>query len=341
MAITQYTEVWFRPLSPAEGIRTAFEKVSTGALYPLDRLPDLLSKLDRRFEQFARGELNVHEILSRPDDLAVYALASVLHESSGGEISGLGAARYLPSPGQLGSRSSLPVGAGLGSSAAVVAATTVLFEQMTGMMKTEDARAQRVRFCERLKHGNAGPIDAATVVHGGLVTAQDGHIGTLTLHPDHPLHLGRNWHLVLHGLPECSTGDCVSQVRETHGGDTALWDQFAQCTRALSQALSTGENPNDALRENQRLLDHIGVVPEATRHLIDGLAQFGGVAKVCGAGAVTGEWGGAVLIHLEDDEAVAACRDRWSDLRWMPLRMARSGAATGVAPTGKSGGPNE
>jgi mevalonate kinase len=336
MAIAQYTEVWFHPMSPGEGVRTAFQNLSGGASYPLKMLGQFKSKLDRKFDQFLRGDLEVHKILTRPDDLAVYTLASLLQDAAGdesSEITGIGAVGHLPAPGQLGSRSDLPIGAGMGSSAAVVAATTVLFETLLDRPKTLEGRAKRVRFCERLKHGKAGPIDAAAVVRGGLVKVSDSTLDIPHVAEGHGLLHGRGWYWVLHGRPESSTGDCVSAVRSTHGSDTPLWDAFAACTNALEAALSAGGDAKPALKENQRLLEQIGVVPAATQRFVQELEAIGAAAKICGAGSVAGDFGGAMLVQIDDPEAMTAAMAKHPDFAWSPLKMAKTGAAVGPAPS--------
>ncbi|MEM6799521.1 MAG: hypothetical protein AAF589_08405, partial [Planctomycetota bacterium] len=125
---------------------------------------------DTRFDQFARGELTVQDVLSQPDDLAVYALATLLEDRANDTdaMLGLGAVRQLPTPGELGSRSSLPIGAGMGSSAAIVAAITILFENLLNRSKTPEERLDRVRWCERLKHGKAGPIKTSRLRSTGF-----------------------------------------------------------------------------------------------------------------------------------------------------------------------------
>lgn len=335
MAVALYTEVSFTPQSPGEGLKTAFSKVSGGVDYPLRLLSQFKTTLDARFDQFARGELDVKDILTRPDDLAVYTLASMLKEAPAGEateLPGLGALNRLPAPGKLSSRSDLPIGAGMGSSAAVVAATTVLFETLLGRPKGLKARAERVRFCERLQHGHAGPIDAATVVRGGLVCARNGEIDRLDLAPDHALLDGQGWYWVLHGLPESDTGECVAAVRAGHGTDTALWDAFASCTEALLAALSDGADPDPAITENARLLERIGVVPAAAQALTRHFEAAGGVAKTCGAGSIRGEGGGMMLVHMRDADAMDRAMAAYPNLAWAPLRMAEHGAAVGAAP---------
>ncbi|MEM9601600.1 MAG: GHMP kinase [Pseudomonadota bacterium] len=332
MAIASYTEVWFKSVGPKTGLRTAFGGLSAGAYYPLKILSRFKHSLDQRFDQFKRGELGVRQILTRPDDLAVYTLAALLQDKDGGELTGVGAVNRVPLPGQLGSRSSLPIGAGLGSSAAVVAATTVLFESLLDRHKSLEARYERVRFCERLKHGNAGPIDAATVVRGGLVRYDGQGFSTHTLAHDHSLARGEGWFCALQGRPLSPTGECVSQVRERHGSDRVLWDRFAECTQALATALTNGVDPDEAIRENQRLLDVIGVVPAVTREFIAAVEAAGGAAKVCGAGAVRGDNGGAILVHLRDPEAITSLSAQYPAVQWSPLCLSRTGAAVGPAP---------
>lgn len=341
MAVARYTEVWFRPQSVGEGLKTAFANLSAGEVYPLRLLSQFKSSLDRKFDQFMRGELAVHKIMSRPDDLAVYTLASLLHDHPHHETStlpGIGASGHMLSPGQLGSQSALPLGAGMGSSAAIVAATTVLFENLLNRPKTLDQRYERVRFCERLKHGRAGPIDAATVVRGGLVRASllptgDSLLSTPQVATDHGLLKGEGWYWVLHGRPESSTGECVAAVKERHGQDNALWEAFAACTNAFLEALEQGSAPDAALVENQRLLETIGVVPQVTQSFIAGIRENGGSAKICGAGSVRGDQGGVVLVHMPDPAKMTRfMADHHPSLQWAPLQMAPQGAGLGPAP---------
>ncbi len=335
MAIAQYTEVRFTPLGPGEGLKTAFENLSTGASYPFKLLGRLKDSLDERFDQFKRGELAVHEILTRPDDLAVYTLASLLQEgagSTGTAMTGLGAVGHLPHPGRLSSRSDLPIGAGFGSSAAVVAATTVLFETLLGRSKSLDERYERVRFCERLKHGKAGPIDAAAVVRGGLVEVSEAGLSIPQIQQADALSKGEGWYWVLHGAPVSSTGECVAYVRASHGDDTPLWDSFASCTRALANALSEGHETLEPIKENQRLLEHIGVVPQAAKAFVKSVEALGGAAKICGAGSVEGDAGGAILVRLNDQGAMEHLMRSNPAMMWSKLRMADKGAMPGPAP---------
>ena len=35
MAVAHYTEVWFKPVTPSEGLRTVVSGLSSGEMYPL------------------------------------------------------------------------------------------------------------------------------------------------------------------------------------------------------------------------------------------------------------------------------------------------------------------
>lgn len=341
MAIARYTEVWFTPLSLGEGLRTAFANLSGGATYPFKLLSSFKTTIDKRFEKFLSGDLQVHDILQQPDDLAVYTLAELLLENPTGTdiLPGFGALGQKPMPGELGSRSDLQVGSGMGSSAAIVAATTLLFETLLDRPKTLSDRLDRVRFCERLQHGKAGPIDAASVVYGGLVRAQNLETNPepLALDDGHDLIAGTGWYWILHGRPQSTTGECVAAVAAAHANDSALWDDFAECTKTFETNLLSASEPADAITQNQRLLERIGVVPAATQGLVSAIENVGGAAKICGAGSIRGEFGGAVLVRLNDHSAMLDLMTRHPDLEWDRLRMAPGGAAAGPAPTPVAG----
>lgn len=324
IAVERYTEVWFTPMHRSEGLRTAFDNLSQGQFYPLELLKGFKQGLDRRFDQFMRGDLPVQQILQRPDDLAIYTMASLVNYLP---MPGVRSGKNpLPVPGKLSSRSDLPLGAGMGSSAAIIAATFVLYEQLLKHPQTDQERFERVRFCERLQHGQGSAVDAAAVVFGGINRVQGDSLSKPELPTDHPLNAGEGWYWVLQGVPASSTGECVAAVRAKHGDDRALWAAFETCTNAIQSALETGRNPSDLLRENHQLLCRIGVVPAPAQRFIEAAEQAGGAAKICGAGAVRGEHAGIILVHIPDPQAMEDLMSHYPDKRWSRLRIAAQGA---------------
>lgn len=323
VAVQHYTEIWFTPLHKTDGLRTAFESLTPGSFYPFDILRGFKEGLDRRFDEFMSGTLPVQKILQKPDDLAVYALISLLPKLP---LPGASSGFPLPVPGQLRSQSDMPLGAGMGSSAAVVAATFVLYEHLLGRPQSLQERFERVRFCERLQHGRGSAIDASAVVFGGLNRVQGDDVRPVALDGDNPLVASDGWYWVHTGTPVSNTGECVAAVRANHGQDGVLWDAFETCAARFEDTIRTGEDPTEVIRENHQLLDRIGVVPNPANRFVAAVEELGGAAKVSGAGAVRGDKGGVVLVYLKDAAAMTALMQTYPEHRWEPLKMAAQGA---------------
>ncbi len=246
----------------------------------LDKLANLRRRLDNHFERYLRGELPITRILQKPAELAFYAvdMARVL--------SGLD----VRPQGSLSIDSDIPIGAGMGSSAALIAALLKLF----GHIDDRDELIRQVRHCERLQHGRGSIIDAATVCTGGLVRVENDQVEALAL-PEQGLGEGFFW--LFTGTPASSTGACVDQVRRNFT-NSPIWDEFTATTRAFESALMSGAELIGPVRQNHRLLTRIGVVPAPLQRLAEQVEQAGGAAKVCGAGAVSGDQGGLMLLLL-------------------------------------------
>ncbi|MCH2076037.1 MAG: hypothetical protein MK180_03995 [Rhodobacteraceae bacterium] len=321
VAVQHFTEVTFTPLHKTGGLFTAFESLSPSAFYPFEALKSFKEGLDARFDQFMRGEMPVQKVLQRPDDLAIYTLTSLLPMIP---LPGA-SSRGLPVPGQLSSKSDMPLGAGMGSSAAVVAATIVLYEHLLGQEQTTQQRFEKVRFCERLQHGKGSAIDASAVVFGGLNRVQGDSVTPLALSADHSLNTD-GWYWVQLGTPVSKTGECVQKVREAHGQDQALWQEFEAVTDAFAEVIAVDDDPREVMKTNQALLEKIGVVPQPASRFAAAVEALGGAAKVSGAGAVRGEAAGVVLVRLDDPEAMATLMESYPERRWEPLRVSMDGA---------------
>ena len=333
-AVELYTKVWFEPIHLSTGLQTAFVDLSQGQLYPLSLLKTFKRTLDERFDRFVRGDLEVQNILQRPDDLAVYTMSALLQILP---VPGGMPNRRLPVPGRLHSTSDLPLGAGMGSSAAVISATIVLYEHLLNHPQSASDRFEQVRFCERLQHGKGSAIDAAAVTYGGINRVQNGTVSAPDTAAMTDLLAGEGWYWVLSGIPAASTGECVSAVRQKFGSDQALWQAFEDCTNALQSALEQSDSPLERLRQNHRLLRRLDVVPAAACAFVEAIEQAGGAAKISGAGAVRGPHAGVLLVYLPDAAAFGAVMARYPKYRSERLTIAQSGTRLSLQDPDKTG----
>ncbi|GGK80025.1 mevalonate kinase family protein [Amphritea balenae] len=279
LAVNRYIRCQSSPLSTPE---LSWRMPDTGwqGRISFIELRQLSDRLDQRFELFEQDKLSAGQILEAPQQLALYALAQCLPADYSG-------------PGvDLEIFSELPLGSGMGSSAALSAAITRIAQSIFSgtALQTTEQLFQRVRYCERLCHGRGGLIDAATVSYGGLVQVRHGAVNTQAS------ALGDGWFYINSGSPIVGTGDCVDQVRR-HYAESDIWHDFTAVTEGLMQAIACGENPIQLLRQNHRLLNTIGVVPEPVAEFIARLESLGGAAKISGAGAVAGNAGGALIAY--------------------------------------------
>ena len=53
------------------------------------------------------------------------------------------------------------------------------------------------------------------------------------------------------------------------------------------------------IRENHKLLNKIGVVPQNICNFINEIEVDGGAAKICGAGSIKGDSAGAIIVFSE------------------------------------------
>ncbi|OUS37464.1 hypothetical protein A9R01_04535 ['Osedax' symbiont bacterium Rs2_46_30_T18] len=302
-AIKLYSHIHYAPVKGSELI-AEFIGIKVHSNHPIAKLSPLVSFLDRQFQKFIDGSIKVESILNSPVQLVLYVLASQLPTQS------LSA--------HFNGDSELPIGAGMGSSASMIAAAVLLVEAINNKTSTSEQRYQLVKHCERLQHGKGSLIDAATVILGGVVQVQRQSVKQL------PLRLNHNWYWLFTGTPQSSTGECVSYVAQQHAKDTKLWDEFADVTQNMVQQLYKNANPSEAIVANQALLEYIGVVSERVKMIIEQLKARGGVAKIAGAGSYIGDSCGLLLVYAKDTTGEQLFAD--FNMKWGVLEQDLKGA---------------
>lgn len=203
-------------------------------------------------------------------------------------------------------RSAIPLGAGFGSSAAAavsLAGALLAMERSSPSLKQIGEIALEA---ERRQHGRPSGIDHNTALLGGIVRATRDEAGVLQVEP---ISAGRTvpygflkHFCVYHTGPAAEpTGAVVTAVSQHFSNaDRRLLDNMERATHDLLALFdASGTWPDrlvDIVRRYESYLEQLGVVPPGVQQAIRAVEHAGGAAKICGAGALSGEGAGALLV---------------------------------------------
>ena len=189
--------------------------------------------------------------------------------------------------------SDLPIGKGMGSSAALAVATLRAADRLEGHTSEPLGLFQNAMVAERIFHGNPSGLDVAAAVYGGLLSFQR------STGPE-PLATHPTWRAVVmdSGTQGC-TADLVAGVahRRSESGEVEralnrIGELASQARSVLHDTAALGP----LLSENHALLRVIGVSTPALEDLVDLALNHGAAgAKLAGAG------GGGVVIALTEE----------------------------------------
>ncbi len=249
--------------------------------YTVMALRDFQRRIRRNYELFLEGRLTIRQVLRKPIELIQYAFIIVLD----------GLHLKLSHGLDIRLRSNIPMGCGLGSSAAAILSVLRGIGHYFRVEFRPDWYYEYSLEAERLQHGHPSGVDSYISLHGGCVRFQAGTAERRPL-PRLPLTL------VQTGTPESSTGECVAEVRRRFGDSSGIWDDFGAVTDRMGAALDRNDSEalREIVRENHRLLRQIGVVPDRVQSFVEEVERRGGAAKICGAGAVSGDRAGVVWV---------------------------------------------
>lgn len=287
MAINRYaTATITREMLP----RILFElaDIAHNSHFSVDALRDIKNRIKRKYQRFIRGEYTIRHVLHKPFELAQFALGLFAESLN---IS-------LPHGVKIHVKSDIPIGCGMGSSAATILSVMHAVSTYLQVQISPETLYQLALEAENMQHGHSSGFDLRVAQQGGCIYMHNKQIESRTA-PLMPMYL------INTGTPTTTTGQCVEQVA-SHFKSNQLSDDFAAVTNAMDAGLQQANwlAVQSAIRGNHRLLTHIGVVPAKAQQFISQVEEIGGVAKICGAGAVAGDNAGAVLAVTEDKLAL-------------------------------------
>jgi len=169
-------------------------------------------------------------------------------------------------------KSDLPIGSGLGSSAAI--GTAIVGGLLKGF--SEEVKDRVVKKIEDWQHGKSSGVDQAIVKEGGVIKYKKRmRIEKLKI-KDLPEFL-----LIDSGKPVESTGEMVTAVAANYKLQKTKYKQIFERMGEISENWRV-----ELIKENERLLEEIGVVGKKARGTIEKIEEIGGIAKICGAGGI-------------------------------------------------------
>lgn len=207
--------------------------------------------------------------------------------------------------------SAIPMGSGLGSSAAVavgiVAALSIIF---TGTLQKEIV-TEIATAIERKRHPNASGADITVVCYGGIVWCNKQENGRILFKHIASHFSLDHFYLLQTGRPNENTGEMVAAVADLHQVNPHIVETFLKNQETLTQIflpVVSAQQPEDIINlisQSQKNLESIGVVSKHTHEIVTAIEKSGGAAKISGAGGKK-EGSGMLLVYHPMKEKLEA-----------------------------------
>lgn len=254
----------------------------------LAELNRLKNNIDERYAKFIVNALQLDGVLEHPRELVGYAFIYLVNSFD------LVLERGL----EIVISSSLPVGCGMGSSAALIVSLMHAIANYFTISLSSTEFLIIGRAIEKLQHGRSSGLDLHISLYGGYHFFLDG-----VAHKRFMLNLplvGINT-----GGPRHTNGECVAKAAKFLQSEVML-AEFTKVTYDMDAAIKIRDVAGfkETLRRNHRLLCDLGIVPPRVMEFIRVIEALGGAAKISGTGSVDGN-GGIVLAIVDDLDIMA------------------------------------
>lgn len=204
-------------------------------------------------------------------------------------------------------QSSLPIGAGLGSSATLCVAILRALSESYGLCLSKTVLAELGNQLEARFHGNPSGLDTAAVAFEECIYFAKGH-------PIEGFQPKPGWHFALiDSKIRASTLSMIRLAQPFFSGSQGEHRiaQFDRCADQVKQALVVGDHLQvaESMSETGALLKQAGIVPSSIEDMLDQCLEQGALAaKTTGAGG-----GGTILCLLDPS--------RWNE-QYLQLKAA-------------------
>ena len=204
-------------------------------------------------------------------------------------------------------KSEIPIGSGLGSSAAFSAGLTAALLSFLKIPWDNKIVFDIAYAGEKFFHGNPSGGDLATVIEGGFIwfRKEFEFLKTFSPLPFQPHENIKQFILINSGKPEESTKEMVEKVAKLRASSpqkvNLIFNSQEELTKQMVIALRDGDEKSliDCIKFGEKNLEELGVVGEKAKSIIREIEKLGGAAKISGAGGIK-SGSGMLLIYTKD-----------------------------------------
>jgi len=199
--------------------------------------------------------------------------------------------------------SNIPIGCGMGSSAALAVAKSAL---KIGKLDKEKINEMAYKM-EVRQHGKPSGVDNTVSTYGGFLWYRKESENLKTLQKVNPVRKFPKIYLMNTGRPIESTKEVVKNVANHYLNrksyfDTVFRDMEKVTKSFLNYLYRSKADFEDLVMENELLLEKLGVVSVSTKQIIRRIEKIGGAAKVTGAGGINGNSGMIIVFHKDAEK---------------------------------------
>lgn len=186
--------------------------------------------------------------------------------------------------------SNIPIGCGMGSSAAYTVALSALKQKLGGKRWNLETINQEAYKMEKKLHGNPSGGDNTVSTYGGFLWYRKEVESFKIFSKIKVLKSLPKIFLIDTGKPSESTKEMVSAVGKYYQNYPKkvkrIFVNIEGVAKAFLKLLTGEENVpmTELLKENEKLLEQLGVVSVYTQSIIRKIEKIGGAAKISGAG---------------------------------------------------------
>lgn len=262
--------------------------------------PAILSAIDKRLTvEIEKGDKEL-EVIPKEGKLWVEKALELIRERLGTDkVKNL----------TIGIDSQIPIGCGLGSSAAFAVAVTAAIFEFLRLPRSRRKTNEIAYEVEKKQHGTPSGGDNTVSTYGGFLLYRK-ETEAFKVFSSLKTKIFPQIFLINSGKPEESTGEMIKQVKDFISKSPLraekIFREIEKITRDFLRFLSgEGQNFGNLIRTNESYLEELGVVSDKTKTLIRKIESLGGSAKISGAGGFKGNSGIIITYHADQEKLIS------------------------------------